>query len=86
MGLVQAIQGALSLLCTPLSIQSPAQASSLPIAATGHGTFRVDCTGSSILPTLTHRDSQDSTERHSNLINLSFQWTVLRFHHSVIPL
>lgn len=54
MGLVQTIWSALTLLCTLLPTQHPARASCLSILATGHKTFKVDCLGSSILPTLTH--------------------------------
>lgn len=54
MGLVQTIWSAPTLQCTPLPTQHPAQASCLSILATGHETFKVDCLGSSILPTLTH--------------------------------
>lgn len=54
MGLVQIIWSAPTLQCTPLPTQHLARASRLSILATRHETFKVDCLGSSILPTLTH--------------------------------
>lgn len=53
-GLVQTIWSALTLQCTPLPTQHLARASGLSSLPTGPETFKVDCLGSSILPTVTH--------------------------------
>lgn len=60
--------------------------SALPLPATGQGTFWGDYMSPRILPALTSRGSQASTEMHSNPTNVSFQCSVLRVHHSAIAM